>query len=274
MTQVSKFIIAGFTALTLSTALSVSADAGFHMGGSHAGSGSSLGRSLASKPQFGGMAKDHGRNFGKLGADHGRTVARKNDRPEIGDRKRHDRDDIPREHRRDRDEPRIEIVTLLDPPIITIDRGGPQVIGEDPKGGSGGTTVSKPAACKWVAVGVTITSYGRGMTDKEHTSWIKKLEDKAIDAAKDFVKKKGTALGKGVLKAVVENITINQAVDVIVSYACIDDGNNVVATQVRILTDEYSMNWWAGGKIVEGHDSDKAQAIQKNTPRTQPVAKK
>jgi hypothetical protein len=137
------------------------------------------------------------------------------------------------------------------------------------------TTVSKPAApaCTWSAVKVSVTNYGHSASDAEKKKWWKQFEESVLDYAKEFVKKNATKLGKTVLKAVIEDTTISRTMDVLVTYACVGAGGDVVATKTVLLEDQYAVHWWTGGKLNEGNEHDKTVAIAKNQPRSPPPAK-
>ena len=134
-------------------------------------------------------------------------------------------------------------------------------------------TVSKPAKplCTWYAVNVTVTNYGQATTDKDKKTWWKTFEEKALKEAKAFVKKNAGALAKTIMKAVIEDTTITKAMDVIITYACVDAAGNVVATKSVVLEDQYALHWWAGSQLVAGNEHDKSAAIAKNKPRTMPT---
>lgn len=149
---------------------------------------------------------------------------------------------------------------------------GDRYIGEDAKGPK---TVDKGPACKWVAAKVSVTNYGTAVTDKEKKEWRVKFEEAAVDYAKKFVKDNAGKLGKTILKAVIEDTTVTRAMDVLITYACVDDKGEVLETKVvGPIRDEYAMHWWTGSKINEGNESDKTVAISKNKPTKIVTAKK
>jgi hypothetical protein len=268
MTILSKSLAAGLTALALSTALAAgSAQANMRMGGMgmgamHSSAAKFSGHSFAQKTS---LARPTTRT-GKSGLDkHGPS----NDglKRDFADRGK-DKSDKFRRDRDHRDHDRIDIVTFVEPPT-TIDYIDRPVIGDDAKGGK---TVAKAPACKWIPVKVSITNYGQASSEKERTEWKKKFDDGAVDLAKKFVKKFGSKMAKGVLKAIVEDTTITRAMDVLITYACVDDSDNVIATKVvGPIKDEYAMHWWVGGKEVDGNEHDRQAAIAKNKPTSQPT---
>jgi hypothetical protein len=139
---------------------------------------------------------------------------------------------------------------------------GERVIGDNPKGPP--KSVAKPA-CKWVVVKVSVTNYGTATTDKEKKEWMAKFEEKALDYAKKFVKDNASKMGKTILKAIVTTIT--RTMDVLITYACVDDKGDVLETKVvGPIQDQYAMHWWTGAKIDEGNEAGKASAIAKNKP--------
>ena len=113
---------------------------------------------------------------------------------------------------------------------------------------------------------MSVVDYGQATDEKAKKTWLQKFEEKALEKAKDFVKKNATTLQKTIVKAVIEDTTISRAKDVLVTYACVDPAGNVIATRVKQFEDKDAMHWWSGGKLDEGHEAEKHNALGRNRP--------
>jgi hypothetical protein len=231
MNNLTKTIVAGLTAMTLSTTLSA--------GVSYAGEMRGMDRGMRDEGHQGGYGRDIATGLA-IGVGLALISKAIDDHPHTETRKQY--------------------------------VAGEHVIGDDPKGPP--KTVEKPA-CKWVVVKVSVTNYGTAVTDKEKKEWRVKFEKAAVDYAKKFVKDNATKMGKTILKAIIEDTTITRTMDVLITYACVDDKGEVLETKVvGPIQDQYAMHWWTGSKLDEGNEAGKATAIVRNRPTTIVTAKK
>ncbi len=129
------------------------------------------------------------------------------------------------------------------------------------------------AASEWVPVDVTTARYGAADVDKGEIL-------KAIaDAAQKWLNKVNPAGGK-LAESLPKVFSINQAVDVWITYACKDSTGKVIATKVVKLDDADAQSWWFPDAKTfndKRYASDRERIIKKRTPQggcAAPVAPK
>lgn len=123
----------------------------------------------------------------------------------------------------------------------------------------GSKTPVARTACRWELIAIAITAFGKKPPPEKGkpSTWQDRLKEEAKEAAQRFVASAASKTQKGIIEAVQRNITIKDAAEVYLTYACIEGGNTVVCTEVIPLDLAESMDWWAkqsGDKNVSKKD--------------------